>query len=94
MRVGQDVATPASVPPSAPRLNLDLPRSPRPGETSAAGSKGVFQLLPRPPETKSKLEKELDKAGRPDCRNAYAGAGLLAAVPLVVDAVRDKGCRW
>jgi hypothetical protein len=87
------VATLPSSPSSAPRLNLDLPRS-RGGELSSQGSRGFLQMMPRPPETKSKLEKDIEKAAKPDCRQAYAGMGLAAVVPLAIDAVRDKGCRW
>lgn len=46
------------------------------------------------PEPKSKLGRDIEQAIRPDCQTAYAGAGLLAVVPLVIDAVRDKGCKW
>lgn len=87
------MATPPSVPPSAPRLNLDLAR-PRGGELNPGGSRSVLQLMPAPPEVKSKLADSIEKAAKPDCRKAYAGMGLLAAVPLAVDAVRDKGCKW
>jgi hypothetical protein len=92
-RLGHDVATAPSLPASAPRLNLELPRA-RGGEISSRGSMGLLQLLPRPPETKSKLSQDIEKAAKPDCRSAYAGLGLLAAIPLAVDAARDKGCKW
>lgn len=92
-RVGHDVATPASTPPNAPKLNLDLnpSRGPmrRPGTSS-----GVIQAVPKPPEDKDPLAEEIRKAGQQDCRKAYADKGLLAAVPLVRDAARDRGCRW
>jgi hypothetical protein len=89
--LGHDVATAPSSPASAPRLNLDLAR-PRGGEISRQGSRGVFSLLPHPPE--SKLANDIEKSAKPDCRNAYSGLGLLAAVPLALDAVRKDGCRW
>jgi hypothetical protein len=94
-QVGQDVATAPSATASAPpRLKLDLPRV-RGGELSRGGATGVLQMLPRPPELPDKLAREIDKAGKADCRQAYAGAGLLAAVPLAIDAVRkDPGCKW
>jgi len=93
-RVGVDVATPPSVPASAPRLNLDLPR-PRPGELSSQSGRGVLSLLPRVPETKSKLATEIEKAGKADCRTAYSGLGPLAVLPLAVDALKkDGGCKW
>jgi hypothetical protein len=93
-RLGQDVATPASTPAKPPPLNLTLPR-PRGGELSSRGSSGVLQLLPAPPERKSKLSEDLEKAAKEDCRKAYGEAGLLAVVPLVLDAAKsNKGCRW
>ena len=32
--------------------------------------------------------------GKADCRKAYADMGVAAAAPLLLDALRDKGCRW
>jgi hypothetical protein len=92
-RLGHDQATPPSQAASAPRLNLDIAR-PRGGELSNQSSRGALQLMPRLPEVKSKLAQDIEKAAKPDCRTAYAGAGLLAAVPLAADALRDKGCKW
>ena len=92
-RAGRDVATPAAEAASAPRLNLDLAR-PRGGELSQQGSRGVLQLLPRPPEIRSKLAEDIEKAAKADCRTAYSGAGLLAVAPLAADALRGKGCKW
>ena len=91
--LGHDVATPPSLPASAPRLNLDLVR-PRGGAISAQGGRGLLPLLPHPPEAKSKLADDIEKAGRADCRKAYASLGLAAVLPLAIDAVRDKGCKW
>ncbi|RQO62546.1 hypothetical protein DBR47_04805 [Paucibacter sp. KBW04] len=97
-RLGHDVATPPSAAASAPQaplqLNLSLPPRPRGGELSGRGSRGVLDLLPTPPERKSKLSQEMENAAKQDCRKAYGEAGLLAVVPLAVDALRDKGCRW
>jgi hypothetical protein len=92
-RVGHDVAMPPSTPPSAPRLNLNLPL-PRGGPLSSRGSPGALPLLPHPPEVKSKLAQELEKATSSDCRKAYSEMGVLAAAPLAADALRKKGCRW
>jgi hypothetical protein len=37
----------------------------------------------------------MEKAGKPDCRAAYADKGLLAIVPLASSALgADAGCRW
>nr|WP_316640516.1 hypothetical protein [uncultured Roseateles sp.] len=91
--IGRDVATAPSTPASAPRpaLNLALPRG---GELSSQGTRGMLQLLPRPPDLKSKLSESIEKAAQADCRKAYNEMGLLAVVPLVRDAAKDKGCRW
>lgn len=53
-----------------------------------------MDLLPQPPERKSKLERSIEEAANPDCRKAYANTGLLAALPLALDAARGKGCKW
>lgn len=91
-RLGADVAVPATAASAPKRLNLELGRL-RGGELSRHGSAGVLPVLPRPPET-DKLASEIEKAARADCTKAYAGAGILAVVPLAVDAVRGKGCKW
>lgn len=93
-RQGFDVATPPSLPASAPRLNLELVR-PRGGELSRGGSSGVLRVMPRPPEPpKTKLAEELEKAQKPDCRHAYGNMGLAAVAPLARDALTGQGCRW
>jgi hypothetical protein len=38
------------------------------------------------------MEKEIKV--KPDCRNAYAGMGLLAVPALVASTIGDGGCRW
>jgi hypothetical protein len=92
-RPGADVAVPPSAAASAPkRLNLELGRL-RGGELSRHSTMGVLPALPRPPES-DKLAKDIEKTGRADCREAHAGAGILAVVPLAVDTVRGKGCKW
>jgi hypothetical protein len=94
-KAGRDVATPAAVPASAPpRLNLQLTR-PRGGELSRHDSRGVLPVLPRPPERDEKLARDIDKSARGDCRSAHSAMGVLAVIPLAVDAVRkDSGCKW
>lgn len=95
-QVGHDVATPpaAAAASAAPRLNLELSR-PRGGELSRFSSRGVLPVLPRPPERDEKLAREIEKAAKTDCRNAYTGMGPLAVIPLALDAVRkDGGCKW
>jgi hypothetical protein len=88
----RDAAQPASPASGERPLNLDL--HPRIGPTLGRGSMGLLPVLPSPPERKSKLGEDIDKAAKSDCRTAYSGAGVLAVVPLAIDAVRDKGCHW
>ncbi len=92
-RVGNDRATPPSAPASAPTLNLDLPRA-RGALPSTLGSRGVLNLVPPPPDRKSKLAEDIEKAGKSDCRTAYSGMGPLAVLPLAIDAARGSGCKW
>ncbi|WP_146056816.1 hypothetical protein [Chromobacterium alticapitis] len=44
---------------------------------------------------KARLARGIDRAERADCKNAYAGMGLLAAPMLLKDAFdKDNGCKW
>ncbi|WP_431266219.1 hypothetical protein ACQ859_13580 [Roseateles chitinivorans] len=92
-RTGHDVATPASTPPNAPKLNLDMNAARGPMRPRGTPS-GVISAVPKPPEDKDALAEKMREAGQQECRKAYADKGLLAVVPLVRDAARDKGCRW
>ncbi len=82
---------------AAPRIDLDAVRQ-RAREIGREGA-GPRTLLPfnvKPKEdTRTKEQQAFDKAlKRPDCRDAYAGMGLAAVVPLIVDSVSEKGCKW
>jgi hypothetical protein len=44
--------------------------------------------------TDERLGQAIDRARRPDCRKAYAGAGTLAPLLWARDAVLDAGCKW
>ena len=92
-RLGHDIATAPSQAAPPARLNLDLVR-PRGGPIAAQGSRGLLSVLPHPPELKTRLEKEIELSGLADCRKAYSAMGLAAVLPLVADALRQKGCRW
>ena len=91
-----DVVTPSTEPGTAPRLDLDeaKKRAARAVVREGSGSRGLLPIVPPPPERESKEARALEKAAKPDCRNAYANMGLLAAVPLVASAIGDGGCRW
>ncbi len=41
-----------------------------------------------------KLGEAIERAKPADCRNAYAGLGVLAVIPLAASAVTGKGCKW
>jgi hypothetical protein len=91
-RTGHDVATPPSASASAvPRLNLSLPRA---GEVSVRTTRGLLEVLPVPPERKSKVGESIDAAARADCRDAHRDAGLVGGIAVAADTVRGKGCRW
>ena len=91
-----DAVTPSTEPGTAPRLDLDeaKKRAARAVVREGSGSRGLLPIVPPPPERESKEARALEKAAKPDCRNAYANMGLLAAVPLVASAIGDGGCRW
>ncbi len=90
---GHDVATAPSAPASAPRLNLNLPTSQR-GPVASSRSRALLEVAPNPPELKTRLQKEMEKALREDCRKAYAENGLLALGAIALDALRAKGCKF
>ncbi|TCV02448.1 hypothetical protein [Roseateles saccharophilus] len=91
-RIGAAPALPPAAAASAPRtpLNLSLPR----GDSAARRGPGLVELLPQPPERRSKLEQSIEDAANKDCRKAYSNAGILAAIPLAIDTARGKGCKW
>ena len=60
----------------------------------AQRSSAMWQLLPALPDTKSKLEKAVEKTGRDDCRTAHSDKGLIGAAAVAVDNARNKGCKW
>jgi hypothetical protein len=83
-----------------PRIDLDAIRQ-RARELASDGA-GPRTLLPFPTvkpkddaKTRTETQQAFDKAlKRPDCRDAYANMGLAAVVPLVRDALTEKGCKW
>ncbi len=40
------------------------------------------------------VAKGAKEGARKDCQTAYAGAGLLAVLPLAFGTLTDKGCKW
>ncbi len=92
-----DAVAPAAEPAAAPRLDLEATRQ-RAREIASDGAayRGFVPAIPAPPpvDRKAKLADAIDKAQKPDCRDAYAAMGLLAVVPLVASTVGNGGCRW
>ena len=89
---GNGSVTPPGTGASAP-LNLDL-HGGGVGPSMGRTRSGLVPMLPAPAEKKTQLETDLEKAAKADCKSAYAGAGLLAVIPLAKDAVSGKGCKW
>lgn len=82
--------------PTAPPLDVDAMRK-RAGQIAREGT-GQRALLPFAmppvPAKKSQIESALENARKPDCRTAYQGLGLLAAVPLIANEFGEGNCTW
>jgi hypothetical protein len=92
-----DAVAPAPEPRVAPRIDLDASRQRAREITSDGGSyRGAVPIMAPPPpvDRKSKLSEAIEKALKPDCRDAYASMGLLAVPALVASAGGNGGCRW
>jgi hypothetical protein len=48
----------------------------------------------KPHTVESGIQQAAKRGTRGDCQTEYAGMGLLAIVPLLVDTVTDRGCKW
>lgn len=53
----------------------------------------VGQIPDKPLQTETQLARDIAQGKRGDCRTAYAGAGLLAPVMMLLDK-KDSGCKW
>lgn len=53
----------------------------------------VGQIPDKPLQTETQLARNIAQGKRGDCRTAYAGAGLLAPVLMLLDK-KDSGCKW
>jgi hypothetical protein len=86
----------APIPGMEPRIDLEAARA-RAREIAREGT-GNRAILPFPmpplPERKSKEELAIEKAWKPDCRDAYKSLGLLAVVPLIANEFGEGKCRW
>ena len=84
---------PTAAPGASAPLNLDL-HGAGIGPSNNRSRNGLLPILPAPPEPKTKLQSDLEKAQKAECEKAYAQHGLLAVVPLAADALSGKGCKW
>ncbi|KWI44170.1 hypothetical protein WM05_22025 [Burkholderia ubonensis] len=101
------VSAPESGPADAPAPGVDwrgdldaigaprtVGRSPAAATVSGLGASSGAVGASRRTTTDATLARGMSEARRADCRNAYAGMGLLAIPALAIDAVRDAGCKW
>lgn len=91
----RETAEPA---PQADVPRIDLERARALARASAVGSEKTRDARFEPPsqerESEGALAKGIAKALRPDCREAYSGAGLFAVPFLLRDTLSDRGCKW
>lgn len=45
-------------------------------------------------EQETVLQRQVGRAARPDCKEAYSHLVLLAVPKLIWDTARDEGCKW
>jgi hypothetical protein len=90
-----DVVVQSTEPGGTPHIDLGAARQrAREIASEGRGSNGVWSVMPPPPERVSKETRAMEKAIKPDCRNAYASFGLLAVPALLASAIGDSGCKW
>ena len=53
----------------------------------------LVEDLPASGKTSTQLARDIASGKRGDCRTAYAGAGLLAPLVMLLDK-KDSGCKW
>jgi hypothetical protein len=83
-------------PGSGPRIDLDAARA-RAREIAREGSGNRALLpfaMPPAPEKRTRMEEAIEKARKPDCKDAYKDMGLLAAIPLIANEFGEGNCRW
>lgn len=86
----------ASPPAALPKTDLDsLKERARQIAREGTGPRTALPFFTAPPAPKKDVEKAFDKAlKRPECKDAYSEMGLAAVIPLVRDALTEKGCKW
>ena len=93
-------AAPETQPPTAapPRLDLaSLRASARRIDSERVPAPGDGEQEPLRALDDSKLARAVREAKRPDCQKKYSGgeaANLLLLIPLAIETITDKGCKW
>lgn len=81
----------------APKFDMEAARSTARKMASerdpAKVGTAVGQIPDKPLQTETELARNIAQGKRGDCRTAYAGAGLLAPVLMLLDK-KDSGCKW
>lgn len=91
-------ATPADTQATeAPKFDMDAARNTARNmagerDPSKVGT-AVGQIPDKPLQTETRLARDIASGKRGDCRTAYAGAGLLAPLVMLLDK-KDSGCKW
>ncbi|WP_137940049.1 hypothetical protein [Chitinivorax sp. B] len=81
--------------PAAGHIDLEAARRIARAVGQEGRKEGPPAFLAKPEaERETPLAKGIAKSERSDCRDAYAGYGLLAAPLLLKDAATGKGCKW
>jgi hypothetical protein len=47
-----------------------------------------------PPARETSFENSVSRSARADCKNAYSDLGLFAVPRLLMDSIKDEGCKW
>ncbi|WP_300753716.1 hypothetical protein [Janthinobacterium sp.] len=91
------VAAPDTLSKEAPRFDMEAAlKTARKVASERDPSKvgtAVGQIPDKPLQTETQLARDIAEGKRGDCRTAYAGAGILAPVLMLLDK-KDSGCKW
>jgi hypothetical protein len=84
------------VPGTGPRIDLEAARArARQMAREGTGNRALLPFaMPPVPKPKSREELAIEKAWKPDCKDAYKDLGLLAVIPLVANQFGEGTCRW
>ena len=92
------VSQSAAAPDSAPLVDLAAARQAA-RQIAHEDSRNLVTLPKRKPVVdpnagRPEAVDPIERARKGDCKTAFAGAGILAVIPLAASAVIDMGCKW